>query len=73
MIVLAFLADPDVVLKILRHLGLPISAPPLAVARASGRALGFGVPSEGGRGGAVDDPEEDETVNDRAPPNRAPS
>jgi len=32
MVVLAFLTDPDVVGKILRHLGLPTSAPALAPA-----------------------------------------
>jgi hypothetical protein len=34
MIVLAFLTDPAVVEKILRHLGLPLSAPALAPARS---------------------------------------
>ena len=32
MVVLAFLSDPSVVAKILRHLGLPDTAPPLAAA-----------------------------------------
>ena len=35
MIVLAFLTDPAVVEKILRHLGLPDAAPALAPARSS--------------------------------------
>jgi hypothetical protein len=34
MIVLAFLTDPELVEKILRHLGLPWSAPSLAPARS---------------------------------------
>jgi hypothetical protein len=33
MLVLAFLTDPAVVEKILRHLGLPCTPPPLAPAR----------------------------------------
>ena len=41
MLVLAFLTDPDVVGKILRHLGLPAAAPALARSRSSGRAMGF--------------------------------
>ena len=41
MVVLAYLTDPDVVGKILRHLGLPFSAPALAPARSSGRPLGI--------------------------------
>ena len=46
MIVLAFLTDPEVVGKILRHLGLPVSAPLIAPARSSGPALGFALPDE---------------------------
>ncbi len=46
MVVLAFLSDPEVVGKILRHLGLPTTAPVLAPARSSTRALGFGLPGE---------------------------
>ena len=36
MVVLAFLTDPDVVGRILRHLGLPACAPVLAPARSAG-------------------------------------
>ncbi len=46
MIVLAFLSDPEVVGKILHHLGLPATAPALAAARSSGRSLGFALPEE---------------------------
>jgi len=46
MIVLALLSDPEVVGKILHHLGLPTTAPVLAPARSSTRALGFGLPEE---------------------------
>ena len=46
MIVLAFLTDPEVVGKILRHLGLPVAAPLIAPARSSGPALGFALPDE---------------------------
>ena len=41
MVVLAFLTDPEVVVKILRHLGLPTTAPALAPSRSSGRIMGF--------------------------------
>jgi hypothetical protein len=44
MTVLAFLTDPEVVGKILRHLGLPVCAPALAAARPAGRELGFAMP-----------------------------
>jgi hypothetical protein len=40
MVVLVFLTDPEVVSRILRHLGLPIVAPMLAPARRSGEAEG---------------------------------
>ena len=46
MIVLAFLTDPEVVGKILRHLGLPVAAPVLAPARSPRPALGFALPDE---------------------------
>ena len=46
MVVLALLSDPDVVGKIVRHLGLPTTAPALAPARSSGGALGFDLPQE---------------------------
>jgi len=48
MVVLAFLTDPEVVGKILRHLGLPTSAPACSPARSSGRAIGFELAEEGG-------------------------
>ena len=41
MVVLAFLSDPDVVGRILHHLGLPTTAPALAPAKSSGGVLGF--------------------------------
>jgi hypothetical protein len=43
MIMLAFMSDPEVVGKILHHLGLPTTAPALAPARSSA------VPSKGRR------------------------
>jgi len=43
MVVLAFLSDPEVVGRILGHLGLPAMAPVLAAARPSGWVLGFGL------------------------------
>jgi hypothetical protein len=46
MVVLAFLSDPKVVGKILKHLALPTIAPALAPARSSGRTLGFALPEE---------------------------
>ena len=54
MVVLAFLSHPDVVEKILRHLGLPVHAPALAPARSSGRALGFALPAEDAISGGGD-------------------
>ena len=47
MVVLAFWSDPEVVGKILCHLGLPTLAPELAAARLSGRLLGFRLAEEG--------------------------
>ena len=41
MVVLAFLTDPEVVVKDLRHLGLPTTAPAPAPSRSSGRMMGF--------------------------------
>jgi len=41
MVVLAFLTDPEVIGRILRHLGLPSSAPPVVKARSSGGEMGF--------------------------------
>jgi len=66
MVVLAFLTDPDIVERMLRHLGLPFSAPALAPARSPRPALGFALPDEdsisgdgeddGGRESAVPKP-----------------
>ena len=47
MVVLAFLSDPEVVGKILKHLGLPTVAPAVAPARSTAPALGFALPEEG--------------------------
>jgi hypothetical protein len=49
LVVLAFISDPPVVTKILRHLRLPTEPPPLAPARGAARAvpdpsLGLGTP-----------------------------
>jgi hypothetical protein len=46
MTVLAFLSDPDVVGRILRHLGLPTMAPALAAANRPTPAFGFVLPEE---------------------------
>ena len=78
MIVLAFLSDPEVVGKILHHLGLPATAAALAPARSSavpsqgGRSLGFVLPEEDGafvreEGVAVEDSGEPEPII-RPPP-----
>lgn len=55
MVVLALLSDPEVVGKILRHLGLPTMAPALLPARSSGRELGFALPEEDAVSGGGDD------------------
>jgi hypothetical protein len=68
MVVLAFLSDPDVVSKILRHLGLPVSAPALAPARSPRGQMGFELPQDGGRDVDGGDDEENETGKGRAPP-----
>jgi hypothetical protein len=68
MVVLAFLSDPEVVCKILRHLGLPVSAPVLTSARSSGKARGFELGEDDGRGGDGDHDEDDGTGKSRAPP-----
>ena len=53
MVVLALLTDPDVVGRILRHLGLPVCAPALAAARSLGEMFGYALPGdEGGSGEA---------------------
>ena len=41
MVVLAFLTDPEVVGRILRHLGLPTTAPLMVRARSTSEAQGF--------------------------------
>jgi hypothetical protein len=48
MVVLAFLADPEVVREILLHLELPMSAPALPPVRSSGRSLGLAMAEEDG-------------------------
>lgn len=60
MVVLAFLTDPEVVGKILRHIGLPTTAPLVARARSSRDAQGFALFSEergAGRGACERDGE----------------
>jgi len=64
MTILAFLSDPDVVYKILRHLGLPICAPALAPARSMAQPLAFSLPqatrparAEADAGGSITPPE----------------
>jgi hypothetical protein len=51
--VLAFLSDPEVVVKILRHLGWPTAPPPLSPARCAPEQLLLEVwqPALGGRRG----------------------
>ena len=51
MTVLAFLTDPDVVGRILRHLGLSTSAPALAPAGSPQPELGFALAEESGASG----------------------
>ncbi len=46
MVVLAFLSDPEVVQKILMHLGLPTVVPALTTARTPRPELGFALPEE---------------------------
>jgi hypothetical protein len=43
MVILAFLSDPPVVAKILRHLRLPTTTPPLAPARGVGGTRTWGL------------------------------
>ena len=72
MTVLAFLTDPEVVGKILRHLGLPTSAPALAAAtRAPQPDLGLELAGEEAE---PRDAEGDggEECGPRAPPSRPP-
>ena len=70
MVVLAFLTDPDVVAKILRHLGLSTSAPALVAAQAPQPALGFAVAGEeeGPAPGEGDDDPDLRAPSDRSPP-----
>ena len=66
MVVLAFITDPEVVGKILRHLDLPVSAPALAEPRLSQEPKGFELEEvEAGAGGEDTAPDEGET---RPPP-----
>ena len=44
MVVLAFLTNPDILRKILGHLGLPTTAPAVTKARSSVSPLGFDLP-----------------------------
>ncbi len=71
MTVLAFLTDPDVVQKILRHLGLPTTAPALAAAgRSPQPEMGFTLAGEEAepRDAEGDD---GEGSGPRAPPSRS--
>jgi hypothetical protein len=70
MTVLAFLSDPDVVAKILMHLGLPTSAPALAAARAPQPELGFTLAgeAEGPAPGEGDEDPDFRPPSDRSPP-----
>ena len=71
MVVLASLTDPEVVSRILRHLGLPIVAPMLAPARRSGEAEGV----EMGAGGVDLGSEEPQVMTEEdgpGPPIRPP-
>jgi hypothetical protein len=70
MIVLAFLTDPEVVGKILCHLGLPLAAPALAPASSSGEARGFELFAEarGADDGAGESDGERENGPERGPP-----
>lgn len=72
MVVLAFLTDPGVVSRILRHLGLPTVAPALAPARPRREAEGFEL--EGGEEaiGASAEEAESGARHGRAPPSRPP-
>jgi hypothetical protein len=71
MVVLAFLTDPEVVVKILKHLGLPTTAPALAPARSSGRVMGFAL-GEGEVASASDLGNEAEESSRPEPPIRPP-
>ena len=67
MVVLAFLTDPEVIGKILRHLHLAVCAPALAEPRVIREARGFEVEEEigTGAGGEEETPAEGES---RPPP-----
>jgi hypothetical protein len=71
MVVLAFLSDPEVVSRILRHLGLPTVAPVVAPARRCGEAEGFEL-GEGGVDLGSEEPEEMTEGDGPAPPIRPP-
>jgi hypothetical protein len=63
MVVLAFLTDPKVVVKILRHLGLPTTAPALAPSRSSGRIMGIALgDDEGASASDLGDETEESTL-----------
>jgi hypothetical protein len=70
MVVLAFLTDPEVLGRILRHLGLPTTAPLVARARSSGEAKGFELFAEerGAGHGACEDDGETGNGPGRGPP-----
>jgi hypothetical protein len=71
MVVLAFLTDPEVVVKILQHLGMPTAAPALTRSSSSGRGLGFALVERGAAcsGGLGDEAEGSITLT---PPIRPP-
>jgi len=70
MTVLAFLTDPEVVQKILAHLGLPTSAPALTPARTPQPELGFALAGAdaGSEAGESDAPLHSRAPSDRSPP-----
>ena len=71
MVVLAFLTDPDVVQKILTHLGLPTTAPALAATRTSQPEMGFTLAAQdavASEEAESDDAPDSRTYTDRSPP-----
>lgn len=69
MTVLAFLTDPEVVVKILRHLGLPTVTPAHAAAGGPAPAFGFARPEEDARPADVNEGGE---AGPGEPPTRPP-
>jgi hypothetical protein len=69
MTVLAFLSDPKVVGKILKHLGLPTTAPALLAANSPAPALGFVLPEDDAGPAEVDD---ERDAGPGQPPTRPP-